>query len=457
MPERFEDVALTLWSPLQRQLAALRQERAPAAQWVGILGNLLRKGVSQAELSGSGLLGWLQRLPPERVLPRTLLLGYLEERSDCELVVQRRVCDDFAPAVRFQKVALPRELPAPHVRHGQPEVRMLHFREPVFGLCVWLHVQINRGLFGHHRYWTLSLPHGRKKLSALPPNKTFVSAAEAVAAGRRWVERVVTQLRREGFVGGAKPHNRYGSYVLPGGAHYTEWLITTPYLSVHYENPHFDIANLLAHVRTTERMSAEPTTRPPRRVLLLEEIQSDWCQELRNIELDDDPSRELPCDTPPPNPYRHHWVEAALRLMLLLAAKKGFDVLAWLPGELQAERFPWANEYGLTMFYNQVVPTAVKKLAKVWGAAVGSVEIDTTTRDYVVDWNRHSGRWQLRHVPSQQWREETFDGPEWAENFRATQERAAREALPCLVITPAMRADLIRKGLPRLGAVTAGR
>ena len=59
MPECFEGVALTLWSPPHRQLAALCQERAPAGQWVGILGNLLRKGVSQAELSGSGLLGWL--------------------------------------------------------------------------------------------------------------------------------------------------------------------------------------------------------------------------------------------------------------------------------------------------------------------------------------------------------------------------------------------------------------
>ena len=453
MPERFEDVALTLWSPLQRQLAALRQERAPAAQWVRILYNFLRQGVSQAELSASGLVGWLQSLPPERGVSRRLLLGYLEERRDCDLVVQRRVCDDFAPVVRFLKVALPREWPVPHFRQGQPEVRMLHFREPVFGLCVWLHVRVNRGLFGHLRYWTLSAPHGRKKLPSLPAQRTFGSAAEAVAAGRRWVDRVVMQLRWEGFVGGAKPRNRYGCYVLPGGAHYTEWLITTPYLSVHYENPHFDIANLVAHVRTTERMAAESATQRPRRVLLLEEIQSDWCQELRNGELDDDPSRDLP----PPNPYRHHWVEAALRLMVLLAANKGFDALAWLPGELQAERFPWANETGLTMFYNQVVPTAVKKLAKVWGATVDSVEIETTAREYAVDWNRHSGRWQLQHVSSLQWRDETFDSPETAEAFRATLERPAQEAVPCLVISPAMRADLIRKGLPRLGAGTAER
>ena len=121
--------------------------------------------------------------------------------------------------------------------------------------------------------------------------------------------------------------------MLPGGEHYTEWLITAPNLPERYNNPHFDIENLVAHVWTTERTSVEitlPTTGPsaptPRRVLLLEleEIQSDWCQELRDAELKNTPY----LDPRPPNPYRYHWVDVALRMMLLLAAEKGFHGLA---------------------------------------------------------------------------------------------------------------------------------
>ncbi|MBI5922414.1 MAG: hypothetical protein HY847_12335 [Betaproteobacteria bacterium] len=55
-------------------------------------------------------------------------------------------------------------------------------------------------------------------------------------------------------------------------------------------------------------------------------------------------------------------------MMLMLAANQGFAGIAWLPGTLHAERFPWANAEGLKTFCDRIVPAAVEKLAKSWGA-----------------------------------------------------------------------------------------
>ena len=184
-------------------------------------------------------------------------------------------------------------------------------------------------------------------------------------------------------------------------------------------------------------------------MLLLEEVQSDWCQELRAADLG-----EPNFDPPPPNPYQRHWVELGLRVMLLLAAERDFDGLGWLPGDLHAERFPGADAYGLTMFYNQVVPTAVRKLAKSWGASVGTTAIDTSTREHAVEKCERGDRWQIRHRPSGRLAPETFDAPEKAALLRDALEKPSEEIVPCLFISPEMRVDLMKNGLPRLGATS---
>ena len=126
---------------------------------------------------------------------------------------------------------------------------------------------------------------------------------------------------------------------------YTEWLITAPNLPVEYWGEHFELPNIVAHARTTEGMT--PTGA---RLLVLEEIQSDWNQALRKV-LQETRARQAEgaedrapigwdddMETPPENPYRNHWLDAALRMMLVLAANQGFAGVAWLPGNLHAQR-----------------------------------------------------------------------------------------------------------------------
>lgn len=486
-PEQYELSPLKLWSPLQRRLAASGQTKGTPQQWIGTIRNLQKKGVSAVEIEWSEIMSLLgddtesgrvfdelsafaaalegkpthervDHVPP--VLRIDELLDFLNERPPCDLVLQRLVSNEYTPLVQYVKQQRPDKLPPFVVRKGRREVRLLHYRDRTFGICIWLHGEVDTGLFGRHSYWSFSVPRGGKKLAPHQVRRDFSSPQEAMAYGRALVDRMARRLAKEGFVGQTKSVNQFSLYVLPGGENYTEWLITAPNLAETYWGPHFDIPNITAHVRTTER-----TTPQGARLLVLEEIQSDWNQELRAAIqaakdqrfVDDDENEIIEWDedtNPPPfNPYLNHWLEAALRMMLLLAANQGYAGIAWLPGKLHAERFPRANADGLKTFYDRFVPTAVEKLAKSWGAKLAEAQFSTLSRNFEVRKMAGRGRWQVLNLGSGKMATEEFDDWGKAEEFRRSNEVTVLESVTALYLSDEMRADIRENGLPYLGAV----
>jgi hypothetical protein len=69
---------------------------------------------------------------------------------------------------------------------------------------------------------------------------------------------------------------RYSNCSWTGGKDYREWLMTLPYYPQTYLSGHFKIRNVLAHVRCDVRLGADDE-----RVLMLQEVQSDWAQRAR--------------------------------------------------------------------------------------------------------------------------------------------------------------------------------
>lgn len=457
--EQYDISPIRLWSPLRRQLAASGQTKGSPQQWIGTIRNLQKKGVSVVEIEWSEILLILDE-HPEPLLHLDDLLAFLNDKPPCELVLQRHVTNEYVPLVRYEKQQRPETLPPVVVRNGLREVQLLHYMDKTFGLCIWLHVEVDVELFGRHSYWSFSVPRGRKKLSPQPVGRKFVSPQEAMAYGRALVERMARRLAKEGFVGQTRSLNRWTRFALPGGEHYTEWLITAPNLSVEYWGEHFELPNIVAHVRTTERLTPEGA-----RLLVLEEIQSDWNQALRKAlqearerrpanavgrdlaEWDDD------MNPPPDNPYLNHWLEAALRMMLLLAANQGFAGIAWLPGTLHAERFPWANAEGLKTFYDRIVPAAVEKLAKSWGAQLDAAQFSTLSRHYRVRMLADKTTWQVVRLDSGKVVGEDFDSFAAAEAFRRSMEDSVSERVTALYLSDEMRDDIQDNGLPYLGAV----
>lgn len=197
---------------------------------------------------------------------------------------------------------------------------------------------------------------------------------------------------------------KFASYQLPGGSNYREVLLTLPnipdsvvkspqgtvlrYDRNEFKSSHFDEPNILAHVRMNDR-----TTTDGKRVLFLEEVQSDWHQkgreqgyrddkfkveaekrleEIRNakeslardrdpvtnmmrdektwhrlsdeqVKITDEYNRRVN-DALPNAPFKKSWHELALKRMLRYAVDNGYDGIAWTTGEQQAERYDLSKQ-----------------------------------------------------------------------------------------------------------------
>lgn len=157
-----------------------------------------------------------------------------------------------------------------------------------------------------------------------------------------------------------------------------------------YRSSHWDEPNVLAHIRFNERTDADG-----KKVLFIEEIQSDWHQAGRKKgyktgELPPLPEgtkprissstqgslvvpyqgRELTFEIPwnaatgldyaaaemaarryladqggvPDAPFKTTWPELAFKRMIRYAAENGFDRIAWAPGEVQADRYDLSKQ-----------------------------------------------------------------------------------------------------------------
>ncbi|MBL8492523.1 MAG: hypothetical protein JNM82_17225, partial [Rhodocyclaceae bacterium] len=315
-PERHAVIPVNLWSPLQRKLAATGTANGTGRQWAGTLRNLRNKGVSAAEIEWSGILPMLERAADSH-LTRSEIETFLARKPGCVPLLQRHIIAPFSPTVRYEKLPRPEKLPPIGIRNGQRQIRVLRYRDRSFGLCIWLHIEADCGLFGRHHYWSFTVKSGGKVLPSYSPGEEFFTAREAMAFGRQVVARMAEQLRAAGFVGPAEAVNAYPEYTLPLGDHYTEWWLTLPNLPETFWSDHFPVRNLVAHVRTKERETFFG------RFLVIEEIQSDWNQQRRELlrRRTADGSDDVGLDPfddeiPPPNPYETQWVELALRAMV---------------------------------------------------------------------------------------------------------------------------------------------
>ena len=224
-----------------------------------------------------------------------------------------------------------------------------------------------------------------------------LSPAEQAAAR----EQYRTDVQSYGDNNGTK----FEQYQLPGGENYREWLLTLPSnvkpedrgtayereTGDDFRSSHFDQPNILAHIRTNERTDADG-----KRVLFIEEIQSDWAQKGRKngfnvpvtgyqvfvdgvaagapyeskIDAYDHKTRALKHNAPdkveirevqalqsaqsagnkglvPLAPFvtdTKSWTALALKRMIAHAVENGFDSVAWTTGEQQAARYDLSKQ-----------------------------------------------------------------------------------------------------------------
>ncbi|HWQ39162.1 MAG TPA: strawberry notch C-terminal domain-containing protein, partial [Burkholderiales bacterium] len=368
------------YSELAKQIAGLTLKTAPPAQWRGIIQNL--KGVKKEEVEWTGVLDWLAM--QQGTVSREAVLDYLASNG-----------------VRVEEVAL--DTRESVERDAERAADELHARgysvvydEVADGVSA--PVAITRRSDDQSYTPGHSLEGGDLPLSELPPNI------------REMAERLFreTEQKRERLV------VRYETYTLPGGKNYRELLLKLPshqrvdardvakefgygpdeplprevvdeiqrridaadrIRDAEFESPHWDVSNILAHIRLNERTDSEGA-----RVLFIEEIQSDWSQQgmrrgfSRKLNIDGWQAQPdgsawrvtnaqggyegravassaefaiqqvaaVRASGIPRAPFvtkTESWVSLALKRMIRYAAENGFEKIAWTTGEQQAERY----------------------------------------------------------------------------------------------------------------------
>lgn len=88
-------------------------------------------------------------------------------------------------------------------------------------------------------------------------------------------------------------------------------------------------------------------------------------------------------------PFRDTYHEYVLKRLLRMAAEEGYDSLGWTTADIQTKR--WSDEYaeGYRIEYDQDIPKFLRKYGKKWGATVGKTTLQgVETKEIYYDVNR---------------------------------------------------------------------
>ena len=337
-----------VFSTLQRRLLAMGKSKAGAEQWQKTIENFQKKGLRAEEFDRANLIPELMALDIDGEPISALELANLCDFKDLRLSVIP-VVKEALQQLRFSAATdrpLKRTKKLPKAQAGQ--TRAVAEFNPILGYRI---EQIeHQTLWGTEAHWQAVTYDGQvirdtKKQTLFATRDTAASLA-ASHARQTFPKRVAL--------------GRFSSYAWTGGKEYREWLITLPYLPASYVAGHFKVRNVLAHVRCDLREGADGE-----RVLLLQEVQSDWAQDARReIACGDMEAGEAKCP-----PFLKEWPALAMKLVLLHAAHERLDAVAWTRGAHQVFRYKGLGATGLNELYDRTLPREVNRMIKPFGGA----------------------------------------------------------------------------------------
>jgi hypothetical protein len=378
------------YSELRKQIAGASMNAAPAKGWSDTLKGMVQKGqVKQDEIEWTGLGDWLP-----------MQTGKVSKQQVLEFLA--------ANGVQVQEVAL-----------GTSDTSGERETLKRYGLTVEVNPE-DPGMVGFFN----------SDMDIMTADEVRMEFGDEAGAAAR---------RIEGVMLGNESNPKYATYQLPGGQNYREVLLTLPVSQAKldeqrarrnealntfprtpeaqrvldetrdggvpsYRSSHWDQPNVLAHIRVNDRVDADG-----KRVLFVEEIQSDWGQQGKKQGFGDPANRFSVKDAqgnirgdfataeeadaylrnPPENMRAYFeqrmggvaprvvetsagtgipaapfvtktdaWLSLALKRIIKMAADGGYDRVAFITGEQSAERYDlsksvasvrWENTAGDTV------------------------------------------------------------------------------------------------------------
>lgn len=338
---------LPLRSKLHDWISGLRQDKATTQQWVGMINNL--QGIRREEIERTGILNDISFFDSDDVLTRSDLAQVIaQELSACRPILKTFLHSTFRPTLDVRTVSdqLPKRVEPMAKRFV--EKAQTCYQHPSMGY--WIIRTGYEDLATVAPNWIVLDHKGKMLRSHARHGGWFPSALEAFDEMHRAIRN-----RFENF-GSERPITIYDQYTFLGGKNYQEWFLCLPDWPLPYQDGHFNLKQLLVHIRTTERIDQEGNP-----LLMVEEIQSPWHADIHKhgstTKAEEIGKNGLVAD----GPFGKEWHELAIKALIGLAIYKGHTRLGFTTGKQQCER--WWDMQGLKNLYDLDIPKCLKKIA----------------------------------------------------------------------------------------------
>lgn len=350
---QFVTYKLNFYSTLVEWLKKLPMRSATAYQWRATILNA--KSMRQEEVEQSGILKMLDAYEDSKV-GKVELLEYVEYNMNAcypSLITER--ARDYQPSLRYVPLNI-KDIPEKVIDSFSGFKIKDAALMPSFNyrlICVRYNDMFDdvlRWLIFDQK-WNLIKPLGHAGV--------FRTSLEAIDAMHTAAQKKFDQFTS------STPHKVYERYSLLGGHNYREWFLCIDNWIESYDNNHFNMNNVLVHIRTSEWLDTDGQP-----LLLIDEIQSDWHAAKKQAdELLHDRGELDESEIVPVAPFVKGWHELGIKAACSIAVNAGFCRLAFTSGEQHCKRY--GREYeGLQILYDQMIPKSLEKLKHKYNCPV---------------------------------------------------------------------------------------
>lgn len=236
---QFETHELKFYSGLVEWLKKMPMKSATIDQWQATIKNIA--GIRQDEIKQSGLLDVFDFFEEDKI-DKTDLLEYVKFNLNAcfpSLITER--ARGYQPSLYYKSLA--HEAIPKKIKESFRGQEIIHaYVMPSFNYRM-LRVRFN-DMFGNAERW-LNFDYKWKILMLPTSAGIYHSSLEAIDAMH------AAELHSFDQFTSATPHKVYERYSLLGGRDYREWFLCIDKWIESYDNSHFDIGNVLVHIRTS--------------------------------------------------------------------------------------------------------------------------------------------------------------------------------------------------------------
>ena len=423
-----------LYSVLQERLKKLPLQRATAEQWLATIYNQKKKGVGDEEIQWSGVTQFLRQKNIDEIISKEEITKHLSyENIRLELNSEQVWGSDGGLSFKEVAIRMPHQVVyRSALKLDDDCLCVLRYVDDVLNYRVGVVKTFNKNHYmALNNYWFALDSYGRaiNNDTEKPSGLFFDNSIDAKLAADKHARKNV------GVRSGAKSHTQFDHLTLYGGYDYREWILTLPDFQRTFFGAHFYDHNILAHIRTTTR-----TDLKGRKILFIEEVQSDWHQSGKRFGYDNSSWGRVANA-----PYKQSWSMLAIKVMLIHASENGFSGIAWPKGEIQEMRYMCQLD-AIKHYYDSYIPTALNKLVKSFNSQVETTLINT--RDPWLNLEKKQDKWCVADAQGKFKTKVKYNNRDEAMAVIARHSRIIDLDVSVLFINDSLRQHISIKGLP---------